>query len=202
MLYGLPASDFNDVTQGENGYGGLAGYFAGTGYDMASGRGTPNGAALLPALCGTSATATATSAPTTITTVPSGPEPTTTTTTPAPPTQTSPVPQPGRTDVIRFAGHRARRVARVGRSVRLILRARDRSGLRLFYRSRRLPPGLRINHRTGLITGRPRRAGRDVSSITARDSRGDSETIVVRWLVRRRLVRSGSSHRRGRFRTF
>ncbi|HET9125703.1 MAG TPA: S53 family peptidase, partial [Solirubrobacteraceae bacterium] len=212
LLYGLPASDFNDVTQGGNGYDGLAGYGAGTGYDMASGRGTPNGAALLPALCGTSATVTATSTPTTITTLPSRPEPTTTTappttttapptTTTAPPTQTSPVPQPGRTDVVRFAGHRARRVARVGRWVRLVLRAWDRGGLRLFYSSRRLPRGLRINHRTGLISGRPRRAGRDVSSITARDSRGDSETIVVRWLVRRRLARAAPSHRRGRLGT-
>jgi hypothetical protein len=52
------ASDFTDVTAGDNDYspsgysGGL--YPAGTGYDMASGLGSPNGATLPAALCGTS----------------------------------------------------------------------------------------------------------------------------------------------------
>jgi subtilase family serine protease len=36
MLYGLPQSDFNDITTGSNG-----GYSAGPGYDLVTGRGTP-----------------------------------------------------------------------------------------------------------------------------------------------------------------
>jgi len=53
------ATDFSDITSGNNDYtpdgytGGL--YPAGTGYDMASGLGTPDGATLAQALCGESA---------------------------------------------------------------------------------------------------------------------------------------------------
>jgi subtilase family serine protease len=54
-LYALPASDFYDVTQGTNADDGVAGYAAGPGYDMASGLGAPDGAALVPALCGAAA---------------------------------------------------------------------------------------------------------------------------------------------------
>jgi subtilase family serine protease len=48
------SSDFNDITSGNNDYTGTNSglYPAGTGYDMASGLGTPNGAALPAALCG------------------------------------------------------------------------------------------------------------------------------------------------------
>jgi subtilase family serine protease len=45
------ASDIHDVVAGTNAFGGLPGYAAGPGYDMASGLGTPT-AALGPALCG------------------------------------------------------------------------------------------------------------------------------------------------------
>jgi subtilase family serine protease len=45
------AADMHDVTSGTNGYDGLAGYSATTGFDMTSGLGTPT-AALGPALCG------------------------------------------------------------------------------------------------------------------------------------------------------
>jgi kumamolisin len=46
-------SDFNDVTSGNNDVTGMNGsqFTAGVGYDMASGLGTPNAAALGPALC-------------------------------------------------------------------------------------------------------------------------------------------------------
>jgi Pro-kumamolisin, activation domain/Putative Ig domain/Bacterial Ig-like domain (group 3) len=54
------SSDFNDITSGNNDYtNSHAGRFAaGTGYDMASGLGTPNGSTLAPVLCngGTSPT--------------------------------------------------------------------------------------------------------------------------------------------------
>jgi subtilase family serine protease len=46
------AADFNDVTSGQNDFTGSHGrYSAGPGYDMASGLGTPNGAALTATLC-------------------------------------------------------------------------------------------------------------------------------------------------------
>jgi subtilase family serine protease len=188
LLYSLPASDFDDVTTGTNAYDGVGGYPAASGYDMSSGLGTPNGAALLPALCSTT-TVTApppntTTATTTASPAPAIPTPVQTTTTTPTPTTT-----PGsgeKVPVVRFVNHRARRIARVGRAVRVVLLARDRDHLRLRYTARRLPRGLRINRTTGVITGRPTRVGRIVSSITARDSHGDSETIVIRWVVRRR----------------
>ena len=49
-LYGLPAAAFRDVTAGNNGYA------AATGYDMASGLGTPLANVLVPALAGVSTT--------------------------------------------------------------------------------------------------------------------------------------------------
>jgi subtilase family serine protease len=50
------AANFGDVTSGSNGYNGVPGYAATTGYDMASGLGTPNAASLVPSLCGDSVT--------------------------------------------------------------------------------------------------------------------------------------------------
>jgi hypothetical protein len=47
MLYNLPSTDFNDVTTGNNGT-----YFAGPGYDLVTGLGTPKANLLLPALAG------------------------------------------------------------------------------------------------------------------------------------------------------
>jgi hypothetical protein len=190
LLYSLPASDFDDVSTGTNAYDGVGGYPAASGYDMSSGLGTPNGAALLPALCGT-ATVTApppnTTTTTTTTPPPTTPAPVQTTTAPVQ-TTTTPTTAPGSgwtPPVVRFVTRRARRIARLGRRVRVALHASDRDGLRLRYTARRLPRGLRINRTTGVISGRPTRTGRSVSSITARDSRGDAETIVIHWVVTR-----------------
>jgi pseudomonalisin len=44
------AAVFHDVTQGDNGFNGVPGYAAGPGYDLATGLGTPNVAALVQAL--------------------------------------------------------------------------------------------------------------------------------------------------------
>ena len=184
LLYSLPASDFNDVITGTNAYDGVAGYPAGAGYDMSSGLGTPNGAELLPALCG-SPTVTAPPPATTTTTTAPTPVPASTTPTPTTPTTTPTTGSGGSVPVVRFVTRPARRRARVGRRVRFRVRARDRAGLTLRYSARRLPRGLRINRITGVVSGRPRRPGRSVSSITARDSRGDAETIVIRWVVTR-----------------
>ena len=59
MLYGLPSSDFNDVTTGSNGT-----YSAGTGYDLVTGLGTPKANLVVPALAGYSSQAPKVSAPT------------------------------------------------------------------------------------------------------------------------------------------
>jgi subtilase family serine protease len=47
------AADFNDVRSGNNDFTGTSGgeYPAGSGYDVATGLGTPNGSSLVPALC-------------------------------------------------------------------------------------------------------------------------------------------------------
>jgi len=50
-LYAMPATAYNDVTVGTNDQYNLGSYSAGVGYDMASGLGSPNGAAFLAALC-------------------------------------------------------------------------------------------------------------------------------------------------------
>lgn len=57
-LYQLPASDFNDITAGNNDYRSLNGgrYAAGVGYDLASGLGTPIVSNLVTPLCAHSAT--------------------------------------------------------------------------------------------------------------------------------------------------
>jgi subtilase family serine protease len=50
-LYAMSSSDFNDVTTGTNDLYDLGEYPAGPGYDMASGLGSPAGAAFLAGLC-------------------------------------------------------------------------------------------------------------------------------------------------------
>jgi subtilase family serine protease len=48
---GSYSSDFFDVISGDNSYGGVTGYPAGAGYDMASGLGTPDAASLAASVC-------------------------------------------------------------------------------------------------------------------------------------------------------
>jgi len=203
VLYDLPSSDFYDVTSGDNGYGGVSGYAARDGYDLASGLGAPDGALLIPALCGATpgnepTTDTTTTATTTTTTTTVAPP---TTTTPAPPTTTTPTTTtpPATTTTIAGTTHRPaatvrlsaprRRSARVGARVRVRVRASDSRGLRLRYRATGLPPGLRINRRTGAITGRPRRRGRFATRVTATDA-ASARSVAIRWTIRRRASRA------------
>ncbi|HEX8323658.1 MAG TPA: S53 family peptidase, partial [Tepidisphaeraceae bacterium] len=51
-LYQLPGSTLNDVTTGHNRRDGVNGYDAGPGYDLVTGRGTPIGGQIAPALAG------------------------------------------------------------------------------------------------------------------------------------------------------
>ena len=50
-LYSMASTGYTDVTAGNNNLYGVGGYSAAVGYDMASGLGSPNGAAFLAGLC-------------------------------------------------------------------------------------------------------------------------------------------------------
>jgi hypothetical protein len=191
VLYGLPASDFNDVTSGDNSAGGVAGFAAGAGYDLASGLGSPRGALLVPALCGASAGTSVPAAPTTPTSAPSAPA-----TTPVPvttPTTTTTATGPGKPiaapPAVRFAAP-AHRHTRVGARVQQPLRAVDRLGLGLSYSASGLPAGLRLDRMTGMVSGLPRRVGSFTSTIVATDTAGNAQSVVVRWTVQDRAPRA------------
>ncbi len=49
-LYSLHGADFHDITSGNNSFGGVQGYSAGSGYDLSTGWGSPIANRLLPAL--------------------------------------------------------------------------------------------------------------------------------------------------------
>ena len=54
MVKRLYAGAFHDITSGNNSFGGLTGFSAGTGWDAATGLGTPDVANLITALAITS----------------------------------------------------------------------------------------------------------------------------------------------------
>ena len=153
---GAYAADFNDVTSGSNGFASVAGFAAGPGYDMASGLGTPT-ASLGPTLCGGSA---------------------------APPATGNGPLALNASKVVRL-GRLSNRSGRVGNEVRLRVQAHDADGLPLTFTAAELPPGLTIGHRTGLISGTPRRAGSRTVRVQATDARDSSATIVFRWTIAR-----------------
>jgi hypothetical protein len=164
-LYGAAgsgyASAFNDVTSGNNDITGAPGnlFTAGSGYDMASGLGTPKGTALAAALCG--ATPTPTPTPT--------PPPT-----PPPPPTTQPVPvtlvTPGN------------EIGRVGAPARLQITA-SASGETLTYLAAGLPAGLAIDRATGVISGTPTTPQATTVTVFADDASGGSARAAFRWTV-------------------
>lgn len=156
---------FNDVTAGNNSFGGLSGHSAGAGYDMASGLGSPKGAPLAYALCGSTWT-------------PPAP--------PAPP----PAPTPAPTPVITLTRPAAQR-ARVGQAVRLQLHATDSAGQALTYHATGLPAGLSLGASTGLITGSPTRAGKPATTITVADASGSTAQAALTWNVAGRPTITG-----------
>jgi subtilase family serine protease len=199
VLYNLPATDFNDVTSGDNDDGGVTGFAAGAGYDLASGLGSPRGALLVPALCGASSGTSVPAAPTAPTTAPPAPAPpttpapvtttTTTTTATTATTATGPVKTTPAPAAIEFVVP-ARRSARVGTRVQQPLIAYDRLGLALSYSASGLPAGLRLGRRTGLVVGLPRRTGSFTSTIVATDTAGNAQSAVIRWTVQGRAPRA------------
>jgi subtilase family serine protease len=234
-LYGAAreayGSDFNDVRSGDNSYDDVTGYAAGTGYDMASGLGSPKGTALAAALCGSvgdsvtltgspkSQTSTAGRAITPVTisaTSRNGANPITYSASGLPrglsinrsSGQVSGTPsKPGRYSVtltavdhdgmiatdpltwtVRAPAVRlkavSRKTTRVKKSVRIALHATDSVGAALTYKASNLPPGLRINHHTGVISGKPTRKVTRKVTVRALDAYGGSAkrrfTVVVR----------------------
>jgi hypothetical protein len=71
----------------------------------------------------------------------------------------------------------------VGKQVSLRLRAGDVPGARQRWSAKGLPPGLRINERTGRITGRTRRAGRFMVSATVSDGQNATATVRFAWTI-------------------
>ena len=152
------AANFNDVTSGSNGFGAVAGFAAGPGYDMASGLGTPT-ALLGQTLCRDSVAR------------------------PAAGNRAETVNHPA--NVVRLA-RLGSRTSVVGATVHLRIRAHDGRGLGLSFTASDLPAGLTINHRSGVISGTPMRAGSRTVRVRAADARGGSATVVFRWTIRRR----------------
>jgi subtilase family serine protease len=152
------AANFTDVTSGSNGFGSVAGFVAGPGYDMASGLGTPT-ALLGQTLCIDSAVRT------------------------APGNRAKTVNHPA--NIVRL-GSLGNRIGLVGTAVHIRVRARDGRGLKLTFTAFGLPAGLTINHRSGVISGTPLRAGSQTVRVRAADARGTAATVFFRWTIRRR----------------
>ncbi|MFZ1995975.1 MAG: protease pro-enzyme activation domain-containing protein, partial [Solirubrobacteraceae bacterium] len=156
---------FNDVTSGNNSYGGLAGFSAAPGYDMASGLGSPKGAAVAAAMCGSTWTPSAAPAP-------------------------APAPVPPPAPIVTLA-HPPAQKARVGQPVRVQLHATDSAGQALTYRASGLPARLSVASGTGLITGTPTRAGKPSTTITVTDASGATAQTVIAWTVAGRPTITG-----------
>jgi subtilase family serine protease len=143
------STTFSDITAGNNDYtpsGNLGGlYRAGTGYDMASGLGTPIGSGLPAALCAVSG-------------------------------DTVTVTNPGR------------QTTEVGTKASLQITATDSDGLSLTYSSSGLPDGLKLNATTGLITGKPKKAGTSTVTVTAVDTTGGEGGATFTWKVSNSLL--------------
>lgn len=156
---------FNDVTSGNNSYGGLSGFSAAAGYDMATGLGSPKGAAVAAAMCGSTWTPPAAPAPT-------------------------PTPAPTPAPVVTLTPPPAQ-TARVGQLVRLGLHATDSAGQALTYTARGLPAGLSVAAGTGLISGTPQHAGKSRATVTATDTSGSTAQATIAWSVAGRPTITG-----------
>ena len=71
----------------------------------------------------------------------------------------------------------------VGKQVSLRMHASDVSGARLRWSARGLPPRLRINERTGRITGKTKRAGKFLVRATVSDGQNATATTRFEWTI-------------------
>ncbi len=131
---------------------------------MASGLGSPKGAAVAYALCGS-------------------------TWTPPAPTPT-PAPTPAPTPVVTLTRPAAQK-ARVGQVVRLQLHATDSAGQALTYRVTGLPAGLSLAAATGLVTGSPTHAGKPGTTVIVTDASGSTAQAAITWNIAGRPTISG-----------
>jgi hypothetical protein len=132
-------ADFHDVTRGDNDFTGTDGgrWAASRDYDLATGLGTPDAAALAASLCA---------------------------------------------DSVRLSRPHVQSSA-VRAAVGLRLRARDVRGATLAYRAAHLPPGVRVNARTGRLSGRPTKSGRYHVRVGVADGRGSRAAQTFTWDV-------------------
>lgn len=78
------------------------------------------------------------------------------------------------------------RVGRVGKLYRAGVSALGGFGTRTWSVPRgKLPTGLHLDTRTGVISGRPARAGRYVVYVAAKDALGASRSLKISILIRR-----------------
>ncbi len=173
-LYKLASSaystNFGDVTSGSNGYDRVAGFSAAAGYDMASGLGTPNAQSIVPALCG------------------GAPLPAASATTRGKATTAKASTAKASTSGVRSSGitlgRLGARSSRLGTRVHARLSARDGHGLTMRYSAAGLPRGLKLNPRTGVITGRAKHAGTRLVTVRVSDGHGGFAAASFRWRVR------------------
>jgi subtilase family serine protease len=71
----------------------------------------------------------------------------------------------------------------LGHRVRLHITATDAANASLTFRAPGLPSGLSIDHATGVVAGKPRRAGVSTVVVSATDTAGRTNTISFPWRI-------------------
>jgi subtilase family serine protease len=110
--------------------------------------------------------------------------PTTTTTTPSTTSTTSTTTTASAREhpVVTITPPRAQ-VGRVGMTQRLLIQVTDSDGLPLRFKASGLPAGLSIGSGSGLISGKPSRAGHFAATLNVTDSVGSSSTATFSWTI-------------------
>ena len=83
-------------------------------------------------------------------------------------------------------------VSTLGRHVSVHVIAADAANATLTYRAVGLPPGLSIDHATGVVAGKPKRTGTYTVHLSATDTGGRTSNATFAWRVRALTVLSSS----------